>query len=130
MAIKKRWTQAEKEFLLNNFDKMAIAELAAALGRSIHAVRQQCAQLGLKREQHKKETSIKDYKFEYQPGDSVRVTFDTRNKYRCMVRTGRVLKVYDKYVLVQFEGWKECVNLGSLITGDTRMELLKRGKAA
>jgi len=29
-----------------------------------------------------------------------------------------------------FEGWKECVNLGSLITGDTRMEIVKRGKAA
>ena len=50
----KRWTQAEKEFLLNNFDKMANAEMAAALGRSIHAVRQQCAQLGLKREQPRK----------------------------------------------------------------------------
>jgi uncharacterized protein Veg len=123
----KRWTQAEKEFLLNNFDKMANAKMAAALGRSIHAVRKQCARMGLKREQ--KETSIKDY-IEYQPGDLVRVTFDTWNRYKCKERTGRVLKVYDKYVLVQFEGWRECVNLGSLITGDTRMELLKRGKAA
>ena len=125
---KKRWTKSEKYFLIANFGKMTADKMAAAMGRSIHAVRKQCARMGLKREQ--KEASIKDYKFGYQPGDLVRVTFDTRNRYKCRVLTGRVLKVYDKYVLVQFEGWKECVNLGSLITGDTRMEIVKRGKAA
>jgi hypothetical protein len=125
---KKRWTQTEKYFLIANFGKMTAAKMAAALGRSIHAVRKQCARMGLKREQ--KEASIKDYKFGYQPGDLVRVTFDTWNRYKCKERTGRVLKVYDRFVLIQFAGWKECVNLGSLITGDTRMEIVKRGKAA
>ena len=124
---KKRWTQSEKYFLVANYGKMTAAKMAAALGRSIHAVRRQCARMGLKREQ--KEASIKDY-IEYRPGDLVRVTFDTRNRYKCRELTGRVLKVYDKYVLVQFEGWRECVNLGSLIAGDTRMEIVKRGKAA
>jgi len=128
----KRWTQAEKYFLRANYGKMTNAKLAAALGRSIDAVRRQCARLGLKGEQCKIEITktIRDYKFEYQPGDTVRVTFDAQHKNRRNVRIGRVLEVYDRFVLIQFEGWRECINLGCLISGDAKVELLKRRKAA
>ena len=125
MAIKKRWTQAEKEFLLNNFDKMANAELAAALGRSIHAVRLQCAQLGLRRSRRKNKITIKSYNPEYKPGDMVRVTWD-----RGQQRQGRVLRVYERFILIQFPRWRECVNIATLISGDVKIELVERRKVA
>jgi len=122
----KRWTQAEKEFLLNNFDKMAnAAELAAALGRSIHAVRQQCAQLGLRRSRRKNKITIKSYNPEYKPGDMVRVTWD-----RGQQRQGRVLRVYERFILIQFPRWRECVNIATLISGDVKIELVERRKVA
>lgn len=120
-----RWTQSEKDFLLANFGKMTNAELAAALGRSIHAVRRQCAQLGLRRSRRKNKITIKSYNPEYKPGDMVRVTWD-----RGQQRQGRVLRVYERFILIQFPRWRECVNIATLISGDVKIELVERRKVA
>ena len=122
---KKRWTQSEKYFLVANYGKMTAAELAAALGRSIHAVRQQCAQLGLRRSRRKNKITIKSYNPEYKPGDMVRVTWD-----RGQQRQGRVLRVYERFILIQFPRWRECVNIATLISGDVKIELVERRKVA
>ena len=122
---KKRWTQTEKYFLVANFGKMTAAKMAAALGRSIHAVRQQCAQLGLRRSRRKNKITIKSYNPEYKPGDMVRVTWD-----RGQQRQGRVLRVYERFILIQFPRWRECVNIATLISGDVKIELVERRKVA
>lgn len=122
---KKRWTQSEKYFLIANYGKMTAAKMAAALGRSIHAVRKQCAQLGLRRSRRKNKITIKSYNPEYKPGDMVRVTWD-----RGQQRQGRVLRVYERFILIQFPRWRECVNIATLISGDVKIELVERRKVA
>ena len=74
------------------------------------------------------------------PGDRVRVTLPSipglksdsapgRGKSR-RTHTGLVLQVHKRYILVQLPGWRECVNVGTVIAGEAQIELLERGKVA
>ena len=48
-----------------------------------------------------------------------------------VIRHGRVVEVHEQFILVQLrEGWRECVNVGTIIAGEAQIELLERGKVA
>jgi len=41
------------------------------------------------------------------------------------------VEVHEQFILVQLrEGWRECVNVGTIIAGEARIELLEGRKAA
>lgn len=70
------------------------------------------------------------------PGDRVRVTLPgirglkntagrgRGGKWAKRRYTGRVLEVYEPFVLVQLPAWKESVNIGTIVAGDASIEVL------
>jgi len=68
------------------------------------------------------------------PGDIVRVHQGKRPgrrgpKGRQKIKHGTVLKVYDRFILLQLPGWKESFLIPDIIAGYVRIELLEGRKA-
>jgi len=144
----RKWTDNEIQYMRENYGRVSPADVAAKLGRSVSAVHKKAMMLELtKREQGSKYTGPKAPKhkrLDIDPGDRVRVTLPVlkgvngegeigkkgvgrRGKRQ---HTGRVLQVHERYILVQLPGWRECVNVGTVIAGEAQIELLERGKVA
>lgn len=142
----RKWTDNEIQYMRENYGRVSPADVAAKLGRSVSAVHKKAMMLELtKREQGSKYTgpkAPKHKKADVVPGDRVQVTLPgirglkntagrgRGGKWAKRRYTGRVLQVHERYILVQLPAWKECVNVGTLISGEASIELLERRQAA
>jgi hypothetical protein len=141
-----KWTPAEVQYLRANYGTVATAKIAKKLDRSMSAVYTKAGDLGLTRTDGEPPgpKAPKHKRLDIAPGDRVRVTLPVlkgvngegeigkkgvgrRGKRQ---HTGRVLQVHERYILVQLPGWRECVNVGTVIAGEAQIELLERGKVA
>lgn len=146
MAKRKRkrraWTNAEIDYLRLNYGLIPVPEMAKKLGRIENSIYTKIRELGIPKNveigeppgpppPEEKDSGLK-------PGDRVRVTLPSipglkktgESRWTKRVYTGRVLRVHDRYILIQLPGWKECVNVGTLISGEAQIELLEGRKAA
>lgn len=139
MAKRKRkrrdWTDAEIEFLRQNYGPMSAAQMAKELNRPESSVFAKLRQLKMEKHSNQYCRATKGIK----PGDRVRVTLpgipglksnsaQGRGKSR-RTHTGRVLQVHERYILVQLPAWKECINLGTIIAGEAWIALLEGRQA-
>ena len=73
---------------------------------------------------------LEKVKAHFRAGDIVQLSFREKGLHVVRKRrSGKVLLVHDRFMLVQFENWKECINFGSLIDGVVILEGLKREEA-
>lgn len=73
---------------------------------------------------------LEKVKAHFRVGDMVQVSFQERGPHVVRKKQkGRVLLVRDRFMLVKFENWKECINFGSLIDGAVIVEELEQRKA-
>jgi len=142
---RRAWTEAEIEFLRQNYGPLSAAQMAKRLDRAESSVFKKLRGLGIKKysclaksNRHKKRTCFEDVLGKWAPGDKVRVTLPAipglkktgESRWTKRVYTGRVLEMHERFVLVQLPAWKECINLGTIIAGEAQIELLERGKVA
>lgn len=135
-----KWTPAEAQYLRANYGTVATAKIAKKLDRSMSAVYTKAGDLGLTRTDGEPPgpKAPKHKRLDIAPGDQVRVTLPAipglkkteESRWTKRVYTGRVLRVYERYILVQLPGWKECVNVGTLISGEAQVGTLDRERRA
>ena len=146
MAKRKRkrraWSDAEIEFLRRNYGPLSAKQIAIRLDRPEISVHKKIKALNIQKYSGliKPKICFEDVLAGWIPGDRVRVTLPSipglksdsapgRGKSR-RTHTGLVLQVHKRYILVQLPGWRECVNVGTVIAGEAQIELLERGKVA
>ncbi len=138
------WTDDEIEFLRRNYGPLSAKQIAGRLDRPEDSVYKKIRALGIKKyggDNHSivpARISCNDLLVRWHPGDRVRVTLPAipglkkteESRWTKRVYTGRVLRVYERYILVQLPGWKECVNVGTLISGEAQVGTLDRERRA
>ena len=135
-----KWTPAEVQYLRANYGTVATAKIAKKLDRSMSAVYTKAGDLGLTRTDGEPPgpKAPKHKRLDIAPGDQVRVTLPSlpglkktgESRWTKRVYTGRVLEMHERFVLVQLPGWRECVNVGTVIAGEAQIERLEGRKAA
>ena len=63
-------------------------------------------------------------KLDLQPGDQVTVKISAGQRTNRQ-HVGRVLGVYDRFILIQLKNFRECVNIGALLAGDEMLSIKK-----
>lgn len=144
MAKRKRkrreWTDAEITFLRQNYGPLSTKQIALRLDRPEISVYKKIKALKIQKysgltniqeRKKKKRACFEDVLAEWTPGDRVRVILPELKGNKKVIRHGRVVEVHEQFILVQLrEGWRECVNVGTIIAGEAQIELLERGKVA
>ena len=137
MAKRKRkrraWSDAEIEFLRRNYGPLSAKQIAIRLDRPEISVHKKIKALNIQKYSGliKPKICFEDVLAGWIPGDRVRVILPELKGNKKVIRHGRVVEVYERFILVQLrEGWRECVNVGTIIAGEARIELLEGRKAA
>ncbi len=144
MAKRKRrmWTNAEIDYLRLNYGLIPVPEMAKKLGRIENSIYTKIRELGIPKNVEIGEPpgplEPDENRIGIKPGDKVRVTLPAipglkkteESRWTKRVYTGRVLEMHERFVLVQLPGWRECVNVGTVIAGEAQIELLEGRKAA
>lgn len=144
MAKRKRkrreWTDAEITFLRQNYGPLSTKQIALRLDRPEISVYKKIKALKIQKysgltniqeRKKKKRACFEDVLAGWIPGDRVRVILPELKGNKKVIRHGRVVEVHEQFILVQLrEGWRECVNVGTVIAGEAQIELLERGKVA
>lgn len=134
----RRWTDFEIAFLQQHYGPMSVKQMAAKLDRPLVSIYKKLKQLGIEKYSSPYTRTLKGIK----PGARVRVDLPALPGLKTTAETGiggrwvkrrykgEVLQVYERFILVQLPGWRECINVGSIIAGEAQIELLERGKVA
>lgn len=137
MAKRKRkrraWSDAEIEFLRRNYGPLSAKQIARKLDRPEISVHKKIKALNIQKYSGliKPKICFEDVLAGWIPGDRVRVILPELKGNKKVIRHGRVVEVHEQFILVQLrEGWRECVNVGTIIAGEAQIELLERGKVA
>ena len=137
MAKRKRkrraWSDAEIEFLRRNYGPLSAKQIAIRLDRPEISVHKKIKALNIQKYSGliKPKICFEDVLAGWIPGDRVRVILPELKGNKKVIRHGRVVEVHEQFILVQLrEGWRECVNVGTIIAGEARIELLEGRKAA
>jgi hypothetical protein len=137
MAKRKRkrreWTDAEITFLRQNYGPLSTKQIAIRLDRPEISVHKKIKALNIQKYSGliKPKICFEDVLAGWIPGDRVRVILPELKGNKKVIRHGRVVEVHEQFILVQLrEGWRECVNVGTIIAGEAQIELLERGKVA
>lgn len=137
MAKRKRkrraWSDAEIEFLRRNYGPLSAKQIAIRLDRPEISVHKKIKALNIQKYSGliKPKICFEDVLAGWIPGDRVRVILPELKGNKKVIRHGRVVEVHEQFILVQLrEGWRECVNVGTIIAGEAQIELLERGKVA
>lgn len=137
MAKRKRkrraWSDAEIEFLRRNYGSLSAKQIARKLDRPEISVHKKIKALNIQKYSGliKPKICFEDVLAGWIPGDRVRVILPELKGNKKVIRHGRVVEVHEQFILVQLrEGWRECVNVGTIIAGEAQIELLERGKVA
>lgn len=137
MAKRKRkrraWSDAEIEFLRRNYGPLSAKQIARKLDRPEISVHKKIKALNIQKYSGliKPKICFEDVLAGWIPGDRVRVILPELKGNKKVIRHGRVVEVHEQFILVQLrEGWRECVNVGTIIAGEAQIELLERKKAA
>ena len=135
MAKRKRkrraWSDAEIEFLRRNYGPLSAKQIAIRLDRPEISVHKKIKALNIQKYSGliKPKICFEDVLAGWIPGDRVRVILPELKGNKKVIRHGRVVEVHEQFILVQLrEGWRECVNVGTIIAGEAQIELLERGK--
>lgn len=147
MAKRKRrmWTDDEIQYMRENYGPLSAKQIANRLDRPEDSVYKKIRALGIKKYSGSDNHGIvparincNDLLAKWHPGDKVQITLPSipglkktsESSWTKRVYTGRVLQVHERFILLQLPGWRECVNVGTVIAGEAQIERLEGRKAA
>jgi len=139
----RKWADDDIQYMRRNYGPLSAKQIANRLDRPEASVYKKIRALGIKKyggDNHSivpARISCNDLLARWHPGDRVRITLPSipglkktgESRWTKRVYTGRVLQVHDRYILIQLPAWKECVNVGTLISGEAQIEPLERRQA-
>jgi len=140
--MRKEWTREEIAFLVENFNKMTIKEIAERLGRSVYSVRDKARSLGLRKfkmtssnkEWTREEDEILRKYYSVLPKDELLKLLPNRSWLAIQARAEKVLKIGRSLLINQLYGTpklelsrEQLAYIAGLIDGEGTITLVKHG---
>lgn len=113
------WTAEENQYMLDYYGRLPTRAIAKQLGRKREEIWYRAQKMRLTKD---KAAITRQNRASQKicPGDRVKVALPATIKDRIsVIRTGRVLKIYERFILIEFDaGWRECINTAAIVAGE------------